>query len=55
MLPILDFDAAIYNYMRNGIIVCRLSLIKTYLLAFPVLRKNRGSAPLSFSLQLLIY
>ena len=27
--------------MRNGIIVCRLSLIKTYLLAFHVLRKFR--------------
>ena len=32
--------------MRNGIIVCRLSLIKTYLLAFQVLRKFRDSAPL---------
>ena len=32
--------------MRNGIIVCRLSLIKTYLLAFHVLRKFRDSAPL---------
>ena len=33
--------------MRNGIIVCRLSSIKTYLLAFHVLRKFRDSAPLS--------
>ena len=33
--------------MRNGIIVCRLSLIKTYLLAFHVLRKFRDSAPLT--------
>ena len=33
--------------MRNGIIVCRLSLIKTYLLAFHVLRKFRDSAPLN--------
>ena len=33
--------------MRNGIIVCRfISLIKTYLLAFHVLRKFRDSAPL---------
>ena len=32
--------------MRNGIIVCRLSLIKTYLLAFHILRKFRDSAPL---------
>ena len=32
--------------MRNGIIVCRLSLIKTDLLAFHVLRKFRDSAPL---------
>ena len=31
---------------RNGIIVCKLSLIKTYLLAFHVLRKFRDSAPL---------
>ena len=32
--------------MRNGIIVCRLPLIKTYILAFHVLRKFRDSAPL---------
>ena len=30
--------------MRNGIIVCRLSLIKTNLLAFHVLRKFPDSA-----------
>ena len=35
------------NFMRNGIIVYRLSLIKTYLLAFHVLRKFRDSAPLN--------
>ena len=34
--------------MRNGITVCRLSLIKTYILAYHVLRKFRDSAPLSF-------
>ena len=34
--------------MRNGIIVCRLSLIKTYLLAFHLLRKFHDSAPLMF-------
>ena len=39
--------------MRNGIIVCRLSLIKTYLLAFHVLRKYRESAPLKTSLVIL--
>ena len=33
--------------MRNGIIVCRLSLIKIYLLAFHVLQKFRDSAPLN--------
>ena len=33
--------------MQNGIIVCRLSLIKTYLLAFHVLRKFHDSAPLT--------
>ena len=32
--------------MRNGIIVYRLSLIKTYILAFHILRKFRDSAPL---------
>ena len=32
--------------MRNRIIVCRLSLIKTYLLVFHVLRKSHDSAPL---------
>ena len=32
--------------MRNGIIVCRLSLIKTCLLAYHVLRKFRDSASL---------
>ena len=32
--------------MRNRIIVCRLSLIKTYLLAFHILRKFPDSAPL---------
>ena len=34
--------------MRNRIIVCSLSLIKTYLSAFHVLRKFRDSAPLTF-------
>ena len=29
--------------MRNGIIVCRLSLIKTYILAFYVLQKFRDT------------
>ena len=39
--------------MRNGIIVCRLSLIKTYLLGFHVLRKLfRDSAPLTQKLSL---
>ena len=33
--------------MRNGIIVCRLSLIKTYPLAFHILRKFCDSAPLT--------
>ena len=33
--------------MRKGIIVCRLSLIKAYLLAFHVLRIFRDSAPLT--------
>ena len=32
--------------MRNGIIVCGLSLMKTYLLAFHVLQKFRDCAPL---------
>ena len=32
--------------MQNGIIVCNLSLIKIYLLAFYALRKFRDSAPL---------
>ena len=32
--------------MGSGIIVCRLSLIKTYLLAFHILRKFRDSGPL---------
>ena len=42
-------------YAKPGIFVCRLSLIKTYLLAFHVLRKFRDSAPLIVNVSILSF